>query len=205
MRLAPLVVVFGLLVAAPAAAQEAAAPIDVAEVSGPLDSIAIDFLMDTIEDSDAQVVIIQLDSPGAVSEDIYELLDLVTSPPVPVVVWAGPDPAVAQGGAGSLLTVAGVGAAAPGVKVGYLHPLVAGDSPVPTVLEDGGPLALADRYEVTAPDDIIDLVGPSLGQLVTALDGVEIAYRGGLAVLDTAETTTDDDGNEVLVPTAQIQ
>jgi membrane-bound serine protease (ClpP class) len=193
------------LVAAPAAAQESPPPLDVAEISGPLDSVAIDFLTDTIESSDAQVVIIQLDSPGAISKDIHDLLELVANPPLPVVVWIGPDPAVAQGGAALLLANATVGAAAPGVKVGYLIPAVAGgdEEPPPFALEQ--PLSLTDRYEVREPDELVDLVVPSLGQLVTALDGMDVAYGDEVATLDTAETITDDAGNEVLVPSAQVR
>ena len=202
-RFVSLLALLWLLLPASALAQQSSPPIDVAEVSGPLDSVAIDFLMDTISGSDAQVVIIQLDSPGAVSADIQKLLELVANPPVPVVVWAGPDPAVAQGGAGRLLVAAGVGAAAPGVKVGYLEPLVAGDRVVEGRSDDL--LAISDRYEVRVPDAVVDLVVPSLGQLVTSLDGIEISYRGGIATLGTAEATTDDDGNEVLVPTSQVR
>lgn len=201
-RLLLFISIASLVAAAPAMAQEEPSQVVVAEVTGPLDSVAIDFLMDTIEGSEAQVIIIQLNSPGAVSGKIVDLLDLVADPPVPVVVWVGPDPAVAQGGAGQLLLAASLGAAAPGVKVGYLLPTVAGDRAADSNFD--GP-ASADRYKVTEPDELVDLVVPSLGQLVTALDGMELRYSGGIAILDTAETITDDDGNEVLRPTSQIR
>ncbi|MDH3731701.1 MAG: hypothetical protein OES13_11375 [Acidimicrobiia bacterium] len=191
-----------LVFAAPAAAQDEPGQVVVAEVNGPLDSVAIDFLIDTIEGADAQVVIIQLDSPGAVSGDIVDLLELVADPPLPVVVWVGPDPAVAQGGAGQLLPAAGLGAAAPGVKVGYLEPTVAGKR----FADSNSDWAAAeDRYEVTEPDELVDLVVPSLGQLVTALDGMEISFGDQSTILETAETSIDDDGNDVLKPTAQIR
>jgi membrane-bound ClpP family serine protease len=34
---------------------------------------------------------------------------------------------------------------------------------------------------------------------------MELAYRDGVAVLDTAEAIVDDEGNDVLVPTAQVR
>jgi membrane-bound serine protease (ClpP class) len=202
-----LVACLSVVVAAPVAAQGSPPPIDVAQISGPLDSVAIDFLMDTIESSDAQVVVIQLDSPGAVSGSIEELLELVANPPLPVVIWVGPDPAVAQGGAAQLLLAAGLGTAAPGVKIGYLFPTVAGDSLPSAATPTGSDLlaALTDPYEVTEPDALVDLVVPSLGQLVTALDGMDLPYGDHSATLDTAETITDDAGNEVLVPTALVR
>ncbi len=64
---------------------------------------------------------------------------------------------------------------------------------------------MGDRYEVTGPDELVDLVVPALGQLVTALDGMALPIAGGEVVLDTAETTTDEEGNEVMVPSAQVR
>ncbi len=201
-RLLLFIFVTALVAATPAVAQEESSQVVVAEVAGPLDSVAIDFLMDTIEGSDAQVIIIQLNSPGAVSGDIVDLLQLVADPPVPVVVWVGPDPAVAQGGAGQLLLAASLGTAAPGVKVGYLLPTVAGDRSADSNFDGPSP---NDRYKVVEPDELIDLVVPSLGQLVTALDGMEFSIGDQAMTLDTAETITDDAGNEVLRPTSQIR
>jgi membrane-bound serine protease (ClpP class) len=204
-RIAALVGAIALAVAAPLSAQSEAS-IDVAEVNGPLDPVAIDFLIDTIDNSDGQLVIVQLDSPGAVSSRIEELLALVADPPLPVVVWAGPDPAVAQGGAAQLLAVAGLSAAAPGVKVGYLSQTVAGgDDDYSAVGELGGSPAVDDRYEVTGPDALVDIVVPSLGQLVTALDGMTLPSARGPAVVDTANSEVDAAGNTVMVPSVQVR
>ena len=67
----------------------------------------------SIEDTEAQAVILQIDSPGALTSGIEELRDLIVDPPVPVIVWVGPRPARAYGGAAQLMAFAEVKAAAP--------------------------------------------------------------------------------------------
>jgi len=206
-----LVLVVGMVLAPAIALGQQPAPVDIVEVSGPLDGRAIDFAIDAITDTDAQLVVLKLDSPGAISGDITELLDLVADPPVPVAVWVGPDPAEAHGGAAQLLAVSAIGAAAPGVKVGYLWPTVAGDrsEPVDSLMAaypDVSAELFTERVEVTEPiEGIVDLVVPSIGQLVTGVDGMSLDVNGEATTLQTAVEEIDDDGVTVLRPVAETR
>lgn len=184
---------------------------DVVEVSGPLDGRGIDFVIDAITDTDAQLVVLELDSPGAISGDITELLGLVAEPPVPVVVWVGPDPAVAHGGAAQLLAVAALGAAAPGVEVGYLSPTIAGDRSESVELameafpDIPAPL-FSERVEVSEPiEGLVDLTVPSIGQLVTGVSGMSFEVAGEVVTLETAVEEIDDEGVTVLRPVAETR
>jgi membrane-bound serine protease (ClpP class) len=206
-----LVLVVGMVLAPAIALGQQPAPVDIVEVSGPLDGRAIDFAIDAITDTDAQLVVLKLNSPGAISGDITELLDLVADPPVPVAVWVGPDPAEAHGGAAQLLAVSAIGAAAPGVKVGYLWPTVAGDrsEPVDSLMvayPDVSAELFTERVEVTEPiEGIVDLVVPSIGQLVTGVDGMSLDVNGEETTLQTAVEEIDEDGVTVLRPVAETR
>ena len=166
--------------------------IDVIEISGNLDASAIDFVADRIiaaADVGSVVAIIQIDSAATLSDDILELLDLVGDPPLPVVVWVGPAPAVAYGGAAHLLSVAAIRAAAPGVEIGHAIPIVAGDtSGVHQWLDPLNPY-IDSGFEVSeSVDGLVELVAPSLNNLISELDGLS---AGGVTLETLRET---DDG-----------
>ncbi|MGZ8785960.1 MAG: hypothetical protein ACXW1Y_10420, partial [Acidimicrobiia bacterium] len=121
----PFLFILALLVAlamVPAAVAQEVAPLDVLVVSGPLDRTMIRFVEETVTEAAAtgsQAVIVQLDSDGALSHDIDDLINLFRNPPLPLVVWIGDAPAVAYGGAAQLLLVAPLKTAAPGAEIGY--------------------------------------------------------------------------------------
>jgi membrane-bound ClpP family serine protease len=92
------------------------------------------------------------------------------------------------------LAAASIRAAAPGTRVGYLEPMVAG----------GGRSGAADRFpEVPGElmDDfvvvdgpipgLVDLVQPSVGQLIVAVDGMVVELESGPVQLQTARQSED--------------
>jgi membrane-bound serine protease (ClpP class) len=117
-----------VLVAVGATAAQAQEPADtddptsceevrVAEVSGLLDPVLVDFVEQTILDADAcgaVAVVLQLDSPGAVVDDerFEELLATIDEVEVPVTVWVGPSGAAARDEAFELVQAADVAALA---------------------------------------------------------------------------------------------
>ncbi len=192
----------------PAASQQD--PVEVIEISGPLDERVIDFVIEAVEESAAQLLVIQLDSPGAVSGRISDLIDLVAEPPVPVAVWVGPAPAVARGGAAQLLATAPIRAAAPGADIGHLWPTVAGNTSEPRAavaerFPDAGPLI---HGEASVGDDevpIVEMIQPTVGQLVVGVDGMVVEVQGEMRELVTAAEATTDEGTETRKPTAEVQ
>jgi membrane-bound serine protease (ClpP class) len=105
--------------AEPAAAQDdSCEEVRVAEVSGLLDPVLVDFVEQTVLDADAcgaVAVVLQLDSPGAVVSDarLDQLLDVIARADVPVTVWVGPSGAAARDEAFALVEAADVAALAP--------------------------------------------------------------------------------------------
>jgi membrane-bound serine protease (ClpP class) len=183
-----------------AQAQEPERTVEVIELSGPFDARLVDFARDAIEAAagrQVEVVVLAIDSPGSVApvEDLAGLIGVVAAPPLPVVAWLGPAPGTTGGGALQLAAAAPFTAAAPGVELGAWSPSRAGDPssgdlvPPPTGLEAGtivdGPV-----------EGLIDLVQPSIRQLIQDLDGVVVPTASGEVTLSTIRPFTAPDGSE---------
>ena len=170
------------------------AHVEIIEIGGNLDRAAIDFVagrIDAAASSGASAAIIQLDSSATLSDAVHHLVARISDPPLPLVVWVGPEPAVAYGGAAHILAAAPIKAAAPGVEIGYATPVVAG-SPSPADL--GYPL---DGYsdmviEVSRPvEGLVDIVAPSISNLLVELAGMTVPVRGQTRTLHTVRETAD--------------
>ncbi|MFQ5968303.1 MAG: NfeD family protein [Acidimicrobiia bacterium] len=200
-RLIPVICVLAFALSGQAEAQPAGHVV-IVKVNGLADQTLVRFVSDAINDqkaAGAQLVILELDSSGSTSTDVYQLLDLLSDPPLPVAVWVGDAPAQAFGGSGQMLAAAPIGAAAPGVRVGYLSPAVAGSEDARRPV---GPSDLHDD-EVVVEQPIagfIDFVEPALPQFVAALDGLQVAVRGEQVTLATVTETTNEEGDTVLHP-----
>ncbi|MCJ7726419.1 MAG: hypothetical protein MUP76_08555, partial [Acidimicrobiia bacterium] len=196
-----------LFTAAPAGAD--APSVDVVEVSGPLDGRLIDFVEGAITGTDASLVVLKVDSLAVLDGGIEGLLALVADPPVPVAVWVGPAPAVAHGGAAQLLLSSQLKGAAPGAFVGYLSPTLAGGAADPGTVAARFPEAPAEwldgRFEVAgAVPGLVDIVSPSIGQFIIALDGSTTLVGGEIITLETAVVETVD-GVEVTRPLGEVR
>jgi membrane-bound serine protease (ClpP class) len=124
-------------------AQERDDRVDVAvvEISGLVDRIQARFLESVVSDRDHDVVVVRLDSGGAVAPDdeLAELEQAISDAPVPVAVWIGPSRnAKAEDGAERIAQAADFVGAVPGA---------------------------------TAEEVDIDVEAPTLGDFLVALDG----------------------------------
>lgn len=204
-----LLVPLALLVLPPGISRGGDSPtVDVVVVEGVLEGRAVDFVRSSIEGSTASLVVIQLDVHAVLSSDASDLVALLADPPVPVVVWVGPAPAVAHGTAAAIVSAAPIRGAAPGVRIGWALPLVAGGA---SDEESAGVLlalapdlpaeAHAGRVLVgSAPiPGLVDVVQPSIGQFIVALDGMTVTVRGEEVTLVTARREVVD-GAEVVSP-----
>ena len=181
----PLAVVALLLAGVANAAGQSDGGLDVIEISGPLDDLAVRYLIDEIGASEgrgAQGAIIQLDSPGSISDELPELVGLIEGD-FTVVVWVGEAPAVAYGGAAQLLTAAAYATAAPGAQVGF-------DADLPD-----------DTVIIDEASSSVDEVQAAIGQIVVWLDGKERVDGG---VFETAEIV-DEGGESRLRPTVDVR
>ena len=209
MRRLPIVcALFGILavLGAPAAgAQEgqAAAFVDVVQVAGYVDPVVSDFLLRAVEDAEssgAEVLVIQLDSPGSLLDqaELDALSFRLSHADVPVAVWVGDAGAQALGGAARLVLDAPLAGLAPGAEVGRLDRVAPPIClPGQTCREHPSPV----RSGTVGPDEALELglvdlnaeESAILGSFIAALDGREVDGRE----LETASFAEQEEGPPV--------
>jgi membrane-bound ClpP family serine protease len=153
--------------------------IDVIDVSGPLDALALDFMIESIEAAaiaGQQLAVLQIDSRAVLDGAGYDrLIELLENAPLPVAAWVGPFPAEAFGGAQLIVDAAGHKAIAPGSTWGVTNPVVLG----------------AARTEVIGPTEPLPAeewgieLQPTLRQYLQELDGRSLPTVAGEATVST--------------------
>lgn len=194
-RVLPIACLVGavFVVAVPATAQDDDRVVEFVDLSGILDQRMLEFAIDSIEQAaargDTEAVVLQIDSPGVVGseETLFELIELASMPPIPVISWIGPAPATAYGGAGLLALTTDISLAAPGSEIGLLAPAVAGSETF------SGPQHLL--AEALAVEDAVEFEVSAMTaaprQVVQLLDGRTVRFAGGEAVLSTLVAVED--------------
>lgn len=187
-------------------AQEAIdlAPVDVVAVSGLLDHVLVNAIHDALDravTNDAQAVVLQMNSHGAVvaESEMVELLRAIRDSRVPVAVWVGPSNARALGWSSQVLTVADVTAMAPGARIGLSGNLLSIDgSEVSFGAASGRLRASTMGFDEARDAGVLKFGGsdegvPVVRNMLLALDGLVFGDRQ----LDTVIETTDVDGQVV--------
>jgi membrane-bound serine protease (ClpP class) len=192
---------------------------EVVQVEGAIDPVVADLITSSLrraQTNGASVVILQIDSRGSLDTEPVEIIDAVRTSKVPVAVWIGPGKATARGAAAALVAVASFSAASPGASVGSISPpRLDGRSPGAGVLlhdlpgsptnagsRDGSRLVtrlndMAERRfsgKQAAESGLIDVVAPTLGDLIIALNGKELPTAAGPVRLTTAKQVNTKDG-----------
>jgi membrane-bound ClpP family serine protease len=156
--------------------------IDVIDVSGPLDTSALDFISDSIENGGEvgqELAVVQLNSKAVLDEEAFDrLAGLIESPPLPVAVWVGPAPATVYGAAATLPERASQAAIAPLAQIGHLEPAILGEDD-----------ASSDEV-IPAADTGLDLQ-PTIRQYLQDLDGTVFQTADGPIEVATIEEFGD--------------
>ncbi len=182
--------------------------IDVVQVEGYLDAPNVSLVLDAIHeanDSRATLLILQLDSSGAIDTNIETVVRAINRSRVPIAVWVGPSGADAKGAATILLEAAHVAYVSPGSGAGPGHPVRLDDP------DAGTRAGVADRLAVLAarngrdPDGARKLAGarlgsaaassvgatngvrPTVGEVIVQLDGKTVTTAAGPVKLSTAK------------------
>jgi membrane-bound serine protease (ClpP class) len=193
------------------AADEPERHLEVVQVEGAIDPPVAELIKDSIrraQTNGASVVILQIDSGGALDTEPYEVLEAVRASKVPVAVWIGPGKSSARGAAAGLLAVASFSAASPSSRVGPVQPLRLDElerstysrpmtDPAREQRIDRRMSGLADT-RLTGADaaevELIDIVAPTLGDVIVGLHGREVPTAGGPVRLSTAKQIDTKDG-----------
>jgi membrane-bound serine protease (ClpP class) len=193
-------------------AQTSERHMEVVQVQGAVDPVVADLIKGSIrraQTNGASVVILQIDSQGAVDTDPLELMDVVRRSRVPVAAWVGPK-STARGVAAGLVAASSFAAAAPGAHLGPTEPLRL-DRPGPYLatldifptdpagqrfvhrLQEGFAHRKL-RGQGAADSGLVDAVAPTLGDLILALNGKDVPTAAGPVRLTTAKQVDTKDG-----------
>ncbi|HUE99513.1 MAG TPA: nodulation protein NfeD [Anaerolineales bacterium] len=188
---------------------------------GPIMPPMLEYVRRGIEIADrrnAEVLVIQLNTPGGSIDTMLEIMREIRASDVPVVVYVAPRNAIA-GSAGAMITMAGhVSAMAPETSIGASSPISGSGENLNTTAETKAkeitkasirPLvtprgeealalaeAMIDESKAATADEaleakLIDFVADDLGDLLQALDGFTVQSNDGPRTLNTSNIETD--------------
>ncbi|MBI5943894.1 MAG: nodulation protein NfeD [Chloroflexi bacterium] len=175
----------------------------------------------TAEQRGAEVLVIQLNTPGGSVETMLEIITVIRASSVPVVVYVAPNDAIA-GSAGALITMAGhASAMAPKTAIGAASPIDSSGSDIQptletkikeimkarvrTLTETRGTQAvelaeamIEDAKAVTAREaleaKLIDFISDDTEDLLQSLNGFTVQMDSGSRTLNTTDVRTEDLG-----------
>ena len=175
--------------------------------------------IETAEQRNAEVLIIQLNTPGGSVETMLEMIQAMRASTVPVVVYVSPNDAIA-GSAGALITMAGhASAMAPKTAIGAASPIDSSGADIESTLEskikeilkararslvenrgaEATQLAEAmidDAKAVTAKEaleaGLIDFISDDTEDLLQQLNGFTVQLDEGQRTLNTEDIQTQD-------------
>lgn len=217
-----LLVVFAAFCAAfqPVRAQGAAPLALVLAADGPIVPPMLEYVnrgIEAAEQRNAEILVIQLNTPGGSIDTMLKIIDSIRASTVPVVVYVSPRGAIA-GSAGALITMAGhASAMAPESAIGASSPVGGSGENLESTLEakqkeilkaKARTLVLArgaeavmlaesmiDNAKAVTADEalqakLIDFVSDDSGELLQALDGFTVQMNDGPRTIHTANVET---------------
>ena len=209
----------GILIAGLAAstAQAAAPSVHVLTVDGTIVPAIADYLdrgISEAEDANAEVCVIELNTPGGLLDTTEKIVQRILNAHVPVVVYVSPKGSWAAS-AGTFITLSGhIAAMTPGTTIGAAHPVASGGEDIPedqmkkivefssewigTIAEERNrnieeaQLAVTESKSFTDTDaleaNLIDLRANSVEDLLSQINGREVTLASGANVtINTAE------------------
>ncbi len=210
MRLAPRAAAVMLLVATVVPAR--AAVVARIVVDGMINAAVADYVAESIsraKSEDAAALVIELDTPGGMLTSARKIVKDMLAAPLPIVVYVAPSGAGA-GSAGVFITMAAhVAAMAPGTSIGAAHPVGGQGEDIPGAMGhkienftasfseaiarqrgrnvDWAEKAVRESVSVAAEEaaklKVVDLVAPSLDDLLVKIDGRTVQVGGEKKVL----------------------
>jgi len=167
------------------------------------------------EKNEYPLVIIRLDTPGGLDTSMRNIVKTILNSSVPVVVYVAPRGARAAS-AGVMITIAAhVAAMAPQTNIGAAHPVAAGGKEIDKTMsekvvndmvayarsiakdrgrnQDWVEKAIRESVSITADvaveKKVVDVVAKDIDELLSVLDGREIALDKGKVTLSTKDMT----------------
>ncbi|MCI0477043.1 MAG: nodulation protein NfeD, partial [Anaerolineales bacterium] len=168
--------------------------------------------IETAQREGAEVLIIELNTPGGSIDTMLEMIQIMKDSDVPIVVYVAPREAIA-GSAGALITMAGsVAAMAPGTAIGAASPVTSSGEDIDSTMESKvkeilkakarslveprGTAAvklaesMIDKAKAVTANEalqakLIDVIADDTADLLKQMDGLEVKVKGETRVLRT--------------------
>ena len=185
-----------------------------APVEGVINPVVAEFISDSIsgaEAAKAEVLIIQLDTPGGLDLSMRDIIKHIFSSEVPVVVYVAPAGSRAASAGVFITYAANIAAMAPGTNIGSAHPVAMGGGQMDETMmkkvendavayiksiaakrkrnEAWAEKAVRESVNITADEalklNIIDIVADSRDDLIKKLDGRKVEMASGERVINT--------------------
>jgi len=190
--------------------------IAVLHIEGTIVPVVADYIdrgISQAEDENADVCIIELNTPGGLLDSTERIVSRIMNADVPIVVYVSPKGAWAAS-AGTFITLsANIAAMTPGTTIGAAHPVSAGGEEIPedqmkkivefsakwmkTIAQERGhnmeeaELAVTESKSFTDVDalecNLIDLRADNLEDLISQINGSEVVLASGEEI--TIDTT----------------
>lgn len=197
------------------AAENLNAEIIVINVEGIVNPVMSEFITKSIDEAEkekANVLVIELDTPGGLDTSMRSIVKRIIASEVPVVVYVSPSGARAAS-AGVFITIAAhVAAMAPGTNIGAAHPVGVGGKMDKTMEEkavndaaayikslaekrgrnaEWAEKAVRESVSVTEQEalklNVINIVAPDIKSLLGAIDQQEVQVSSGKQIIQTKE------------------
>ena len=184
-------------------------------IDGIINPIATEYILESIEraeEAGAELLIIEMDTPGGLMVSMHDIVKGILGADVPVAVYVSPSGSRA-GSAGVFITIAAhIAAMAPGTNIGSAHPVsMGGAQDTSQVMEekivndavahirsvaekrgrnaDWAESAIRESANITEKEalklNVVDYVVPTVDSLLIAVHGREVEVLSGYRVLDT--------------------
>jgi membrane-bound serine protease (ClpP class) len=130
--------IFSLLLLTTLFATRAGAQVLRVAIDGTIHPIADEYIgrsLDRAREMNADVVIIQLRTPGGLVDSTRSIVEKILASPVPVVVYVAPSGAHAASAGFYILQAADIAAMAPGTNTGAAHPVTIGGGKMDDVMK----------------------------------------------------------------------
>ena len=196
---------------ADAASGPHAALITIDDTIHPISAGFLSRAIDSATDDGAQLLVVELDTPGGLFSSTRDMVGDILDAEVPVVVYVSP-PGARAASAGTFITAAAhVAAMAPTTNIGAASPVAGGGEDLPetlaskatqdaaafirTIAEGRGRNAKALEETVLSArsfsasealeENIIDLIAKDIDDLMAKLDGMAVSVKDREVIMDT--------------------
>jgi membrane-bound serine protease (ClpP class) len=184
-------------------------------IEGAINPVVTEFIIQSIEkaeDANAELLVIEMDTPGGLMASMHEIVKSILASEVPVAVYVAPSGSRA-GSAGVFITMAAhIAAMAPSTNIGSAHPVNLGGgqdtsqvmaekiindavASIRSVAEkrgrnaDWAEKAIRESANITETEalklNVIEYIVPLVDSLLSEVDGKEIDVVNGKKILNT--------------------